>query len=205
MDMMGFIPEDGVSPVSAFSGGWRMRIGLGKILLQDPNILLLDEPTNHLCTSAARCSIYTSTAAVDIINVDNSLAGDVTITHALAAVYLTDLESVEWLENFLQNQNLPMVIVSHDREFLDRVCTKIVDTDGGVATSYDGNYSRFLKLKKARLEAMEAAYATQQKKLADERAWINKFKNKGSFGSQQASSCAALLAAHHIMLYEAKH
>jgi ABC transporter len=61
---------------------------------------------------------------------------------------------------------------------------QIVDTDGGVATTYDGNYSRFLKLKKARLEAMEAAYATQQKKLADERAWINKFKNKGSFGSQ---------------------
>jgi ABC-type nitrate/sulfonate/bicarbonate transport system ATPase subunit len=53
MDMMGFIPEDGVSPVSAFSGGWRMRIGLGKILLQDPNILLLDEPTNHLVSCAA--------------------------------------------------------------------------------------------------------------------------------------------------------
>jgi ABC transporter len=84
MDMMGFLPRDGAAPVSSFSGGWRMRIGLGKILLRDPNVLLLDEPTNHL-----------------------------------------DLESVEWLENFLQNQNLPMVIVSHDREFLDRVCTRV--------------------------------------------------------------------------------
>jgi ATPase subunit of ABC transporter with duplicated ATPase domains len=63
MDMMGFIPEDGVSPVSAFSGGWRMRIGLGKILLQDPNILLLDEPTNHLVSAAA---VYNYTVYVAV-------------------------------------------------------------------------------------------------------------------------------------------
>ena len=86
-----------------------MRIGLGKVLLKDPNILLLDEPTNHL-----------------------------------------DLESVEWLESFLIEQNIPMVIVSHDREFLDRVCNKIVDAEGGMCTSYDGNYSRFLELKKGK-------------------------------------------------------
>jgi hypothetical protein len=61
---------------------------------------------------------------------------------------------------------------------------QIVDTDGGIATTYDGNYSRFLKLKKSRLEAMEAAYSAQQKKITAEKAWINKFKNKGSFGSQ---------------------
>ena len=114
-----------------------MRIGLGKILLKDPNILLLDEPTNHL-----------------------------------------DMESVEWLEGFLENQSIPMVIVSHDREFLDRVCTGIVDTDGGVATSYPGNYSKFLKLKRARREAWEAAYRNQQKKIKEERNWINKFKSK---------------------------
>ena len=59
-----------------------------------------------------------------------------------------DLESVEWLEQFLIQQNIPMVIVSHDREFLDRVCTKIVDAEGGICTEYDGNYSRFLELKK---------------------------------------------------------
>ena len=107
MDLMGFTSEEGDSLVRMFSGGWKMRIGLGKVLLKDPNILLLDEPTNHL-----------------------------------------DLESVEWLEDFLRNQNIPMVIVSHDREFLDQVCNKIVDTQGGLATVYDGNYSKFLKSKK---------------------------------------------------------
>lgn len=111
MDLMGFTEEEGKSAVSMFSGGWKMRIGLGKVLCKEPNILLLDEPTNHL-----------------------------------------DLESVEWLENFLRNQNIPMVIVSHDREFLDQVCTKIVDTEGGLATEYDGNYSQFLKSKKGKLD-----------------------------------------------------
>jgi len=141
--LMGFAPSDSEELVSSFSGGWKMRIGMAKILLKDPNILLLDEPTNHL-----------------------------------------DLESVEWLETFLQTQNLPMVMVSHDREFLDRVCNKIVDTDGGVSTMYEGNYSRFLKLRKARYEAMQSAYDTMQKKIAEDRAWITKFKDKGSFGSQ---------------------
>ncbi len=70
---------------------------------------------------------------------------------------------------------------------------QIVDTDGGIATTYDGNYSRFLKLKKARLEAMESAYQAQQKKISEERAWINKFKNKGSFGSQ-VCVCACTVA-----------
>lgn len=114
-----------------------MRIGLGKILLNEPNVLLLDEPTNHL-----------------------------------------DMDSVEWLEEFLQNQKLPMVIVSHDREFLDRVCTGIVDTEGGVAMTYPGNYSRFLKLKQARMEAWNASYRNQQKRIKEERSWINKFKAK---------------------------
>ncbi|CAM9802480.1 unnamed protein product [Chrysoparadoxa australica] len=147
MDLMGFLPEDGEALVGSFSGGWRMRIGLGKILLQDPNILLLDEPTNHL-----------------------------------------DLESVEWLEAFLQNQNIPMVIVSHDREFLDRVCTKIVETDGGVASTYDGNYSRYLKLRKARMDAWQSAYEAQQKKIRDDKVWINQYKNKGGAFSAQIKS-----------------
>jgi len=137
MDLMGFDSLDATLPVSAFSGGWKMRIGLGKVLLTDPNILLLDEPTNHL-----------------------------------------DMESVEWLEDFLRNQNIPMVIVSHDREFLDQVCTKIVDTEGGLATSYDGNYSRFLKQKEAKMKAWKNAYDAQEKKIKDERAWIQKMKVK---------------------------
>ena len=90
---MGFELEDGDRLVSAFSGGWQMRMSLGKILLQKPDLLLLDEPTNHL-----------------------------------------DLETIEWLENYLKGLITPMVIVSHDREFLDRLCTQIVETERGVST-----------------------------------------------------------------------
>ena len=137
MDVMGFTTDEGDDLVSMFSGGWKMRIGLGKVLLKEPNILLLDEPTNHL-----------------------------------------DLESVEWLENFLRNQNIPMIIVSHDREFLDQVCTKIVDAEGGLCTEYDGNYSKFLSLKKTRMDSWQAAYDAQEKKIKEERKWIQKFKVK---------------------------
>jgi len=137
MDLMGFQAEEGEYQVSMFSGGWKMRIGLGKVLLREPNVLLLDEPTNHL-----------------------------------------DLESVEWLEEFLRNQNLPMVIVSHDREFLDQVCTKVVDAEGGICMEYQGNYSKFLQLKKMRMDAWHAAYNAQEKKIKEEKQWINKFKLK---------------------------
>eukprot|EP00566_Odontella_aurita_P003157 CAMPEP_0113569900 /NCGR_PEP_ID=MMETSP0015_2-20120614/24668_1 /TAXON_ID=2838 /ORGANISM="Odontella" /LENGTH=972 /DNA_ID=CAMNT_0000472617 /DNA_START=149 /DNA_END=3067 /DNA_ORIENTATION=- /assembly_acc=CAM_ASM_000160 len=144
MDLMGFTEDESADLVGMFSGGWKMRIGLGKVLCKEPNILLLDEPTNHL-----------------------------------------DLESVEWLENFLRNQNIPMVIVSHDREFLDQVCTKIVDAEGGICSEYDGNYSRFLKLKKARMDAWQAAYDAQEKKIKEERQWINKFKIKQPQATKQ--------------------
>jgi len=137
LDLMGFTDDEGEDLVASFSGGWKMRIGLGKVLLKDPNILLLDEPTNHL-----------------------------------------DLESVEWLEAFLRQQSIPMVIVSHDREFLDQVCTKIVDAEGGICTEYEGNYSRFLQLKKARMDAWNAAYNAQEKKIKEEKQWIQKFKVK---------------------------
>jgi ATP-binding cassette, subfamily F, member 3 len=86
--------------------------------------------------------------------------------------------SVEWLEAFLREQKIPMVIVSHDREFLDQVCTKIVDSEGGICSEYDGNYSRFLLLKKARLDAWNAAYNAQEKKIREERQWINQFRAK---------------------------
>ena len=85
---------------------------------------------------------------------------------------------MEWLEAFLREQAIPMVIVSHDREFLDQVCTKIVDAEGGICTEYDGNYSRFLQLKKARMDAWHAAYNAQEKKIKEERQWINKFRAK---------------------------
>lgn len=89
-----------------------------------------------------------------------------------------DLDSVEWLEAFLREQSIPMIIVSHDREFLDQVCTKIVDAEGGLCTEYDGNYSRFLEMKKARMDAWQAAYDAQEKKIKAERQWISKFKVK---------------------------
>lgn len=149
MDSMGFVGDDGDLPVSSFSGGWKMRIGLGKVLLQDPNVLMLDEPTNHL-----------------------------------------DLDSVEWLEDFLRNQQLPMIIVSHDREFLDRVCTKIVDTDGGECTTYQGNYSNFLKQKKARMDAWEKAWTNQQKKIQEDKNFINQYRNNNA-RSAQVSRCSA--------------
>jgi len=82
------------------------------------------------------------------------------------------------MESFLRQQNTPMIIVSHDREFLDQVCTKIVDAEGGICTEYDGNYSRFLQLKKARMDSWWSAYNAQEKKIKEERQWISKFKTK---------------------------
>jgi ATPase subunit of ABC transporter with duplicated ATPase domains len=89
------------------------------------------------------------------------------------------------MEEFLRQQKIPMIIVSHDREFLDQVCTKIVDAEGGFCTEYDGNYSRFLQLKKARMDAWQAAYDAQEKRLKEERSWINQFKLKQPQAVQQ--------------------
>ena len=151
MDMMGFAPSDAQLEVRAFSGGWKMRIGLGKVLLQEPGVLMLDEPTNHL-----------------------------------------DLDSVEWLETFLRTQTLPMILVSHDREFLDRVCTKIIDVEGGETVSYTGNYSNFIKQKKARLEAWQKAYDNQQKKIQEEKDFINRFRANSARAMQVKSREAGL-------------
>lgn len=118
---IGFALEDGSRLVSTFSGGWQMRIGLGKIMLQEPHILLLDEPTNHV-----------------------------------------DLQTVEWLESYLKALSTPMVIVSHDREFLDRLCTGIIETEAGRATVYAGNYSAYISAKAEQRLAQEAAYDRQQ-------------------------------------------
>lgn len=85
---------------------------------------------------------------------------------------------MEWLEAFLRQQSIPLVIVSHDREFLDQVCTKIVDAEGGICSEYDGNYSRFLQLKKAKMDSWQASYDAQEKKMKAERQWISEFKVK---------------------------
>jgi ATP-binding cassette subfamily F protein 3 len=143
---MGFEPEDGDRLVSAFSGGWQMRISLGKILLQKPDLMLLDEPTNHL-----------------------------------------DLETIEWLENYLKSLTIPMVIVSHDREFLDRLCTQIVETERGVSTTYLGNYSQYLLQKAERREAQQAAYERQQKEIERQQTFIDRFRSSATRSTQAKS------------------
>lgn len=143
---IGFEPEDGDRLVSAFSGGWQMRMSLGKILLQKPDILLLDEPTNHL-----------------------------------------DLETIEWLEVYLKGLTTPMVIVSHDREFLDRLCTQIVETERGVSTTYLGNYSSYLLQKAEAREAQLSAYESQQKELEKQQAFVEKFRASATRSTQAKS------------------
>ncbi|KYC43361.1 lysophospholipase [Scytonema hofmannii PCC 7110] len=143
---MGFQIEDGERLVSAFSGGWQMRMGLGKILLQQPDLLLLDEPTNHL-----------------------------------------DLETIEWLENYLKGLTTPMVIVSHDREFLDRLCTQIVETERGVSSSYLGNYSSYLQQKAENQAAQLSAYERQQKELDKQQAFVERFRASATRSTQAKS------------------
>ncbi|WP_413166549.1 ABC-F family ATP-binding cassette domain-containing protein [Capilliphycus salinus ALCB114379] len=143
---MGFEPEDGDRLVSAFSGGWQMRMSLGKILLQNPDLLLLDEPTNHL-----------------------------------------DLQTIEWLETYLKGLTTPMVIVSHDREFLDRLCTQIVETERGVSTVYLGNYSAYLEQKAEAQAAQLTTYERQQKELEKQQAFVDRFRASATRSTQAKS------------------
>ncbi|PHJ65995.1 lysophospholipase [Nostoc linckia z18] len=143
---MGFGVEDSDRLVSAFSGGWQMRMSLGKILLQKPDLLLLDEPTNHL-----------------------------------------DLETIEWLENYLKGLITPMVIVSHDREFLDRLCTQIVETERGVSTTYLGNYSAYLQQKAENQSAQLSAYERQQKELEKQQVFVDRFRASATRSTQAKS------------------
>jgi ATP-binding cassette, subfamily F, member 3 len=143
---MGFESEDGDRLVSAFSGGWQMRMSLGKILLQAPDVLLLDEPTNHL-----------------------------------------DLETIEWLENYLRGLTTPMVIVSHDRAFLDRLCTQIVETERGVSTTYLGNYSAYLQQKEEQQLAQLSAFERQQKELEKQQAFVERFRASATRSTQAKS------------------
>ncbi|MFN6540965.1 MAG: ABC-F family ATP-binding cassette domain-containing protein [Nostoc sp. EkiNYC01] len=143
---MGFGVEDGDRLVSAFSGGWQMRMSLGKILLQKPDLLLLDEPTNHL-----------------------------------------DLETIEWLENYLRGLITPMVIVSHDREFLDRLCTQVVETERGVSATYLGNYSAYLQQKAENQSAQLSAYERQQKELEKQQVFVDRFRASATRSTQAKS------------------
>lgn len=151
MYAMGFTEDDGNALVSSFSGGWKMRIGLAKILLLDPNIIFLDEPTNHM-----------------------------------------DLDSVIWLEGFLSKQSLPMVVVSHDREFLDKVCTKIVDVEDGKMISYQGNYSTFLAQRRERIAQWRDKFEKQNRYVKDEEKWIQKHRSDPNMAQQVKAKEMAL-------------
>ena len=143
---IGFTVEVAERPVGDFSGGWQMRIALGKILLQDPDLLLLDEPTNHL-----------------------------------------DVETIQWLESYLLEQTVPLVVISHDRTFLDRVCNQIVATERGISRTYLGNYSQHLEQKELEREATQAAYERQQKELGAQQAFIDRFRASATRSTQAKS------------------
>ena len=143
---IGFTPEGAEQLVADYSGGWQMRIALGKILLQDPDLLLLDEPTNHL-----------------------------------------DVETIQWLEGYLIEQSAAIVVISHDRTFLDRVCTQIVETERGISRTYLGNYSQHLEQKALEREASQSAFERQQKELSAQQAYIDRFRASATRSTQAKS------------------
>ncbi|SMO67375.1 ABC-F family ATP-binding cassette domain-containing protein [Solitalea koreensis] len=148
---LGFNPEDTKRPLKEFSGGWRMRVMLAKILLQKPDLLLLDEPTNHL-----------------------------------------DLPSIKWLEDYLNAFDGAYIIVSHDRYFLDRTVTRIVESRGGQLTVYAGNYTFYLEEKAMRDEIQGNQFKNQQQKIKQEEKLIDRFRAKASKAKMVQSRIKAL-------------
>ena len=136
---LGFLRTDFDRPTKEFSGGWRMRIELAKILLQHPDVLLLDEPTNHL-----------------------------------------DIESIQWLEQFLAQSGQAVVLVSHDRAFIDNVTNRTLEISCGQVIDYKVKYSEYVVLRKERREQQIRAYENQQKEIADAKEFINRFRYKPS-------------------------
>lgn len=132
---LGFKREDFDRQTSEFSGGWRMRIELAKLLLKKPDVLLLDEPTNHL-----------------------------------------DIESIQWLEDFLIDNGQAVVVISHDRAFVDHITTRTIEVTMGRIYDYKVNYSQYLQLRKERREQQQKAYDEQQKMIAETREFIERFK-----------------------------
>ena len=132
---LGFKREDFDRQTSEFSGGWRMRIELAKLLLKKPDVLLLDEPTNHL-----------------------------------------DIESIQWLEDFLIDNGQAVVVISHDRAFVDHITTRTIEVTMGRIYDYKVNYSQYLQLRMERREQQQKAYDEQQKMIAETREFIERFK-----------------------------
>lgn len=132
---LGFSREDFTRKTSEFSGGWRMRIELAKILLRRPDVILLDEPTNHL-----------------------------------------DIESIQWLEDFLINSAKAVVVISHDRAFVDNITTRTIEVTMGRIYDYKAKYSHYLELRKERREQQQKQYDEQQKMIAENMEFIERFK-----------------------------
>jgi len=132
---LGFMREDFTRPTSEFSGGWRMRIELAKILLQKPDLILLDEPTNHM-----------------------------------------DIESIQWLEEFLINSAKAVIVISHDRAFIDNITTRTIEVTMGRIYDYKVNYSHYLELRKERREQQQKAFDEQQRFITETTEFIDRFK-----------------------------
>lgn len=151
LEGIGFATADLHRPLKEFSGGWRMRVMLAKLLLEKPSLLMLDEPTNHL-----------------------------------------DLPSIEWVENYLRNYDGAVIIVSHDRIFLDNVITKTVDVTMQQLITYEGNFSFYLKEKELRQEIQQNAYENQQQKIKQTERFIERFRAKATKSKQVQSRVKAL-------------
>ena len=158
---LGFSREDFDRPTSEFSGGWRMRIELAKLLLRRPDVLLLDEPTNHL-----------------------------------------DIESIQWLENFLATRANAVVLVSHDRAFLNNVTTRTIEISCGHIYDYKVKYDEFVALRKERREQQLRAYENQQKQIEDTEAFIERFRYKATKAVQVQSRIKQLEKIERIEVDE---
>ena len=143
---LGFFNEQADKMVGNFSGGWQMKVALGKIILQEPDLLLLDEPTNHL-----------------------------------------DLETIFWLEEYLSSLKIAIILISHDRYFLDKLCKKIIFIERGRSETYNGNYSFFIKQKSLNEESQNKAFQQQQKEIEMQRKYIERFRASATRSTQAKS------------------
>ena len=158
---LGFRPEDFIRPTKEFSGGWRMRIELAKILLQRPDLLLLDEPTNHL-----------------------------------------DIESIQWMEEFLSDYSGAVIMISHDRAFLDNITNRTIEITLGKIYDYKFGYSKYVTLRKERRSHQLAAYKNQQKLISSTNRFIDRFRYKESKAIQVQSRIKQLNKMDKIAIDE---